>query len=71
LFALWALVAVVRILIADAHEIVRTGLRRIVESQWNWEVVAVAVDGDDAIRTAIESRPDVASLLRVAADRWH
>jgi hypothetical protein len=33
----------VRILIADPHDVVRTGARKIVETQSNWEVVAVAV----------------------------
>ena len=53
---------VVRILIADAYEVVRTGLQRIVETQSSWEVVAVAGDGKEAIQKAIETKPDVAVI---------
>jgi DNA-binding NarL/FixJ family response regulator len=52
----------VRILIADDHDIVRSGLRRILESHSNWEVVAEAGDGGDAIRKAVETRPDIAVI---------
>ena len=51
-----------RILIADDHEVVRSGLRRTLLSQPNWEVVAEAVDGKDAISKATETKPDVAIL---------
>ena len=52
----------IRILIADDHEEVRSGLRKILEAQPNWEVVAEAGDGKDAIHKAAETRPDVAVL---------
>ena len=52
----------VRILIADAYEVVRTGLQRIVETQSSWEVVAVAGDGKEAIQMAIATKPDVAVI---------
>jgi DNA-binding NarL/FixJ family response regulator len=39
---------VVRILIAHAYEVVRTGLQRFIQSQPNWEIVAVASDGKEA-----------------------
>ncbi|MFZ1104856.1 MAG: response regulator transcription factor [Hyphomicrobiaceae bacterium] len=51
-----------RILIADDHEVVRSGLRSILEAQPRWEVVGEAADGKDAIRKAIELKPDVAVL---------
>ena len=51
-----------RILIADDHEIVRSGLRKILEAQVGWEVVAESGDGKDAITKAIETKPDVAVL---------
>lgn len=51
-----------RILIADDHEVVRSGLRRILLSQPNWEVVAEAADGKDAISKATETKPDIAVL---------
>ena len=49
-----------RILLADDHEIVRSGLRTILEAQQNCEVVAEAADGKEAIAKAIETQPDVA-----------
>ena len=53
---------VTRILIADDHEVVRSGLRRILESQPSWVVVAEVADGKDAISKAIETKPDIAVL---------
>jgi DNA-binding NarL/FixJ family response regulator len=49
-----------RILIADDHEVVRSGLRSILETQPDWEVVAEAADGKEAIVKAVETKPDVA-----------
>jgi len=51
-----------RILIADDHCVVRSGLRRVVEAQPGWEVVAEAADGKDAIDKAAATKPDVAVL---------
>jgi DNA-binding NarL/FixJ family response regulator len=51
-----------RILIADDHEVVRSGLRSIIEAQPRWEVVGEAVDGKDAVRKAVDLKPDVAIL---------
>jgi DNA-binding NarL/FixJ family response regulator len=52
----------VRILIADDHGVVRSGLRRVLEAQPGWEVVAEAADGRDAIGKARATKPDVAVL---------
>jgi DNA-binding NarL/FixJ family response regulator len=49
-----------RILIADDHEVVRSGLRSILETHPDWEVVAEAADGKEAIVKAVETKPDVA-----------
>ena len=49
-----------RILIADDHEVVRSGLRSILETQSGWDVVAEAADGKEAIAKAVETKPDVA-----------
>jgi DNA-binding NarL/FixJ family response regulator len=57
--------AVTRLLIADEHEVVRSGLRAILEAQPNWVVVAEAVDGKEAILKAIEFKPDVAVINSV------
>jgi DNA-binding NarL/FixJ family response regulator len=52
----------VRILIADDHEIVRRGLRALVENQPNWTVAGEAVTGRDAIEKAKQTTPDVAII---------
>ena len=51
-----------RILIADDHEVVRSGLRRILESEPKWEVVGEASDGKEAMAKALELKPDIAVL---------
>ncbi len=51
-----------RILIADDHEVVRSGLRAILEAQSGWEVVGEASDGKTAISMATELKPDVAII---------
>jgi DNA-binding NarL/FixJ family response regulator len=51
-----------RILIADDHDVVRSGLRSILETQSKWEIVGEAADGKDALRKAIDLKPDVAIL---------
>jgi DNA-binding NarL/FixJ family response regulator len=53
---------VTRILIADDHDVVRSGLRSILETHPNWEVVAEAADGKEAILKTFEAKPDVAVL---------
>lgn len=54
--------AAYRILIADDHEIVRHGLRALVESHSGWEVCGEAVDGWDAVKKASELKPDVVAM---------
>ena len=49
-----------RILIADDHEAVRSGLRAVLAQRSDWEVVAEASDGSKAVAAAIESQPHVA-----------
>src|SRR4029453_1843413 len=51
-----------RILLADDHTVVRQGLRKVLEARPDWEVVAEAGDGREAVRQAEELRPDVAIL---------
>ena len=51
-----------RILIADDHEIVRRGVRQIVEAHPGWEVCGEAADGQEALNLAIQEKPDVMVL---------
>jgi len=52
----------IRILIADDHDVVRSGLRHIIEAQPNWQVAAEAGDGREAVQKALETKPDVAVI---------
>ena len=49
----------IRILIADHHEVVRSGLRGIVECHPRWAVVGEAADGAEAITKAVQTKPDI------------
>ena len=51
-----------RILIGDDHEVVREGLRALVENEAGWEVCATASNGREAVARAKELKPDVAIL---------
>ena len=51
-----------RILIADDHEIVRQGIRAIIESHPGWEVCAEAVDGQETLQRVEECNPDLIAL---------
>jgi len=51
-----------RILIADDHEVVRSGLRAIIESRADWVVSGEAINGKDAFARTLETKPDVAIL---------
>jgi DNA-binding NarL/FixJ family response regulator len=50
----------VHILLADDHEVVRKGLRALLEAQPGWKVIAEATDGRDAVEKAKDLHPDVA-----------
>jgi DNA-binding NarL/FixJ family response regulator len=52
----------VRILIADDHGIVRSGLKLLLDRQSDMEVVAEAQDGVEALEKVLSARPDVAIL---------
>ena len=51
-----------RILLADDHTVVRQGLRKVLEERPEWEVVAEAGDGREAVRQAEQHKPDIAIL---------
>src|SRR6476659_10469079 len=50
------------ILIADNHEVVRCGLRALLAERPDWEVVAEAADGKEAVAQARKTKPDVAII---------
>jgi DNA-binding NarL/FixJ family response regulator len=52
----------IRVLIADDHGIVRSGLRMLIERQTDMKVVAEADDGVAALESTQSERPDVAVL---------
>jgi two-component system response regulator NreC len=52
----------IRVMIADDHAILRSGLRLLVNVQADMEVVAEAPDGEQAVQAARETRPDVALM---------
>ncbi len=52
----------VRILVADDHQVVRTGLRALLESKTGWQVCAEASNGREAVEKAGQLKPDVAVL---------
>jgi DNA-binding NarL/FixJ family response regulator len=49
----------IRIVLADDHEIVREGLRSLLEHHTDMEIVAEASDGVSAVEVATEQQPDV------------
>ena len=51
--------AKIRVLIADDHDVVRSGLRALLRSGVDFAAVAEAVDGEDAVRLAAKFKPDV------------
>jgi len=57
-----AIPLVTRILIADDHPIVRSGLRRVLDAQPDLQVVAEAADGAEAVEKALAEDVDLAIL---------
>jgi DNA-binding NarL/FixJ family response regulator len=51
-----------RVLLADDHAVVRSGLRSVLESEADIEVVAEAEDGDEAVQKALSNDVDLAIL---------
>jgi len=61
---------VLRILIADDHEVVRRGLRSLLASHMDWEVCGEATDGVEAIEKAKNLRPEVV-LMDISMPRMN
>jgi DNA-binding NarL/FixJ family response regulator len=51
--------SMVRIVVADDHEIVRTGFANLLSTQPDFDVVGTAADGADAVRLCRRVKPDV------------
>jgi DNA-binding NarL/FixJ family response regulator len=52
----------VRILLADDHEVMRRGLHHLIEEQPGWELCAEAATGREAVELTKEKKPDIAIL---------
>ena len=52
----------IRVLIIDDHPIVRTGIRSLLEAAGDLEVVGEAGDGEQGLKEALRTRPDVITL---------
>jgi len=50
---------VIRVLIADDHEIVRRGLRLTLQTEGDMQLVGEAACGEDVVRMAAQTQPDV------------
>lgn len=51
-----------RILIADDHEVARSGIRAVLENHPGWEVCGEAKDGRETVELAASTRPDLILL---------
>jgi two-component system response regulator NreC len=49
----------IKLLLADDHAVLRAGLRALLNSQPDIEVIAEAADGEEAIRKSVELTPDI------------
>ena len=52
----------VKIVIADDHGVLRAGMRALLQAEPGFEVVGEAASGEEALRVALERRPDVVLL---------
>ena len=67
-FSLWRITmatGTLKVLVADDHEVVRKGLRTILEEQPGWEVSGEASDGREAVDKVRALKPDVTVALAV------
>jgi two-component system, NarL family, response regulator LiaR len=53
------MVPMTRLLLCDDHAMFRQGLRSILESEEGFRVIGEAANGREAVRYALETRPDV------------
>ena len=58
----WVFMESLKLLVADDHEIVRKGVRCLLDAQPGWQVMAEASNGREAVEQAKWLKPDVAIL---------
>jgi two-component system, NarL family, response regulator NreC len=58
----------IRLLLADDHAVLRSGLRALLGAQPDMEVVGEAAEGGEAVREALELQPDVVLMDVAMAD---
>ena len=51
-----------KILVADDHEVMRTGVRALIEQEPRWQVCGTATNGQEAVDAARKLKPDVVIL---------
>lgn len=51
-----------RILLADDHELIRKGLRALVEANKEWSICGEASNGEEAVERVLELKPDLVIL---------
>ncbi len=51
--------SIIRIIIADDHPLIRQGIRTLLEREPDFDIVAEACDGEEAVNFASEYKPDV------------
>src|SRR3981081_2803002 len=62
-FGLWeAIVKPLRILIADDHDLMRRGVKTLLESHAGWEICGEAKTGREAVAQAADLKPDILIL---------
>ena len=49
----------VRVLVADDHEVMRMGIRNLLQFRSDWSVCAEASNGQEAVEKALQFHPDV------------
>lgn len=50
---------IIKIILADDHKLLRTGLKNIIEQKFNMQIIAEASDGREAIKLCYKLTPDV------------
>jgi two-component system response regulator DevR len=48
-----------RILVADDHEVVRMGIKTLLQQRPNFRVIAEAATGEEAVQQALSTQPDI------------